>query len=120
MTFFTESPPVFFGSSKSFAEARFRTGCRTPTLLPLLSFVSDLSTTYRVADGSVTMIPASGVSQPFGATGLIMPQAPKPASTTTAMTMPGTACFSGRGALSTDPLGSGLRKAATVRLRAKL
>ncbi len=61
-----------------------------------------------------------GVSQPSGAFGLNIPQAPNPARISAPTTNPGRIPRSGRGAPSSVPVGDGWRNAATNRFFAKV
>lgn len=89
------------------------TGCSW-TLSPVLR------TTYRVVDLLAMITFSFGTSQPLGAAGLNMPQAPNTAMTTTPMRIPGTMPRSGRGAPSSDPRGVDWTKAASRRRFAKV
>ncbi len=88
------------GVSRSFAEDMFRTGCSC--VLP-----SVLRITYRVVDLLEMMMFSPGWSQPCGAAGLNMPQAPNAASSTAVTIAPGTTARSGRGQPSSVPFGVG-------------
>lgn len=66
----------------------------------------------------MTRVPGS--SQPGGAVGWNMPQAPKTASVSAPAIRPGTTARNGLGAPSSEPDGEGCRKAARVRLFANV
>ncbi len=97
----------------SLADAMLSTGWSWT--LPLV-----LSTTYRVVDllAMITFWPGS--SQPCGAVGLNMPQAPKAARTTTPTIAPGRTARSGRGAPSSEASGDDCTNDASMRRFAKV
>ncbi len=107
----TTSP--LLGARRSLADAMLSTGCSC-TSSPVFR------TTYRVVDLLAMITFSLGVSQPLGAVGLNMPQAPKTAMMTTPMMRPGTTPRRGRGAPSSEPCGNDWTKAASKRRFAKV
>lgn len=73
-----------------------------------------------MVESLATITLALGSSQPLGAVGLNMPQAPNTAMTTTPTMAPGMTARSGRGAPSSEPSGDDWRKAASMRRFAKV
>ncbi len=73
-----------------------------------------------MVDSLATITCDSTSDQPAGAVGLNMPIPPNTARITTPTTTPGTSAPSGFGAPSSEPVGDGCRKDASVRRFAKV
>ena len=98
---------------RSFADAMLSTGCSW--VLP-----SVFRTTYRVVDLLAMITFSPGVSQPCGAVGRNIPQAPNTAMTTTPTMVPGRTARNGLGAASSEPSEEGWTNAASMRRFAKV